>query len=147
LTDPRLSVGVIADGLHIDPIVLEVVRRAAGERVVLVSDSTPMAAAPSGRYEMGGLEIQASDTGVRTASGRLAGSALTLDAAVRNWCSMTNASLADAVMAGAEAPSTVLGLQNDLRPGSRADIVLLDDGGRVQRVMRLGRWLGSRSNY
>jgi N-acetylglucosamine-6-phosphate deacetylase len=142
LTDPRVCVGVIADGLHVDPIALELARRAAGDRVVLVSDSTPAAAAPPGHYEMGGVELEATDTGVRTVSGRLAGSALTLDAAVRNWYSMTGASLANAIMAASEAPATVLGLQIDLRPGSQADIVLLDDAGAVKQVMRLGRWRG-----
>ena len=50
-TAPR--VGVIADGLHVDPLVLELVRRAAGPRVVLVSDATPAAAAPPGTLQVG----------------------------------------------------------------------------------------------
>jgi N-acetylglucosamine-6-phosphate deacetylase len=147
LTDPHVFIGVIADGLHVDPIALELVRRAVGDRVVLVSDSTPMAAAVPGRYTMGGVEVEATDTGVRTESGRLAGSALTLDLAVRNWCSMTGASLAHAIRAASEAPARVVGRQNDLRPGCQADIVLLDDRGGVQRVMRFGRWMHSRSSY
>ena len=110
--------------------------------MVLVSDATPAAAAPPGRYRLAGVEIESTDAGiVRTAEGRLAGSALTLDAAMRNWTSMTEASLAEAVTAAGEVPAAALGLATGLRPGCAADIVLLDDAGGVQRVMRLGRWL------
>jgi N-acetylglucosamine-6-phosphate deacetylase len=142
LTDSRPVVGIIADGLHVDPIVLEVVRRAAGPRVALVSDATPAAAAPPGRYRLAGIEIESTHAGdVRTAEGRLAGSALTLDAAMRNWMSMTRASLAEAIAAASEVPAAALWLMIGLRPGCAADIVLLDDAGGVARVMRLGRWL------
>jgi N-acetylglucosamine-6-phosphate deacetylase len=141
LADRRVLVGVIADGAHVDPLVLELVRRAAGPRVILVSDATPAAAARAGTYRMGGVEIDHTGTDpVRTAAGTLAGTALTLDAAVRNWAAMTEASLAEAVSAAAEAPAAALGIPAGLRPGSPADVVLLDGGGEVQRVMRGGRW-------
>ena len=141
LADDRVHVGVIADGVHVDPIVLEIVRRAAGTRVVLVSDATPAAAAPAGRYRMAGVEIESSGAQARTAEGRLAGGTLLLDAALRNWASLTRASLDDAIAAAAEAPARALGATARLEPGSEADVVLLDDAGAVQRVMRRGRWL------
>ncbi len=142
LTDSRPLVGVVADGLHVDPLVLELVRRTAGPRVVLTSDATPAAGAPPGRYVMAGVEIDSTgEGGVRTAGGALAGSALTLDSAVANWASITQASLGDALTAAGEAPAKVLGLAAGLRPGCVADIVLVDDTGTVQRVMRHGRWL------
>jgi N-acetylglucosamine-6-phosphate deacetylase len=142
LTDARAKVGIIADGVHVDPLVLELVRRSAGPRVVLISDATPAAAAPPGRYELGGVEIESTPAGaVRTAEGRLAGSTLTLDGALRNWLSMTNVSLAGAIAAASETPAAALGLTAGLHPGCAADVVLLDDAGRVQRVMRGGRWL------
>jgi N-acetylglucosamine-6-phosphate deacetylase len=143
LVDARPRVCVIADGLHVDPIVLELVRRTAGPRVVLVSDATPAAAAPPGKYCFANVEIESFESGiVRTAEGRLAGTALTLDAALRNWASMTEASLGEALAAASEAPAAALGLGAGLRPESPADIVLLDGAGVIQRVMRSGRWLG-----
>ena len=142
LTDDRLLVCVIADGVHLDPLVLELVRRAAPRRVVLVSDATPATAAPPGRYMQAEVEIDAGGEGdVRTSGGRLAGSALTLDAALRNWTSLTQASPAEAIAAAAERPGAALGLKCGLQPGDAADVVLLDDAGKIQRVMRLGRWL------
>jgi len=142
LADGRALVGVIADGLHVDPLVLELVRRAAGSRVVLVSDSSPAAAAPPGTYSMGGVGIESDRSGiVVTKEGRRAGTALTLDAAVRNWAAMTEASLAEAIAAAGETPAMALGMPAGLRPGNFADLVLLDGAGRVVRVMRRGRWM------
>jgi N-acetylglucosamine-6-phosphate deacetylase len=142
LADARAYVGVIADGVHVDPLVLEIVRRAAGARVVLVSDATPAAAAPPGRYELGGVAIEGiSDGAPRLADGRLAGSSSTLDVAVRNWASMTEATIAEALVAATEAPAAALGVGAGLHPGSPADVVLFDDHGNVGRVMRRGRWL------
>ena len=54
---------------------------------------------------------------------------------------MTEATLGEAVAAAAEAPARALGLPAGLEPGAAADIVLLDEAGSVQRVMRRGRWL------
>jgi N-acetylglucosamine-6-phosphate deacetylase len=142
LADARALVCIIADGLHVDPLVLELARRAAGPRVILISDATPAAAAPPGSYSMAGVEIESTRSGsVRTAAGHLAGTTLTLDAAVRNWASMTEASLGEAIAAAGEAPAAALGLAPGLRVGSPADMVLLDDAGVVHRVMRRGRWL------
>ena len=142
LADGRVSVCVIADGLHVDPLVLEVVRRAAGERVVLVSDASPAAAASAGRYRLAGVELErGADGAVRTPAGRLAGSALTLDAAVRNWAALTEATPAEALRAGSETPAAAVCLEAGLHPGRRADLVLLDEAGAVRRTMRAGRWV------
>jgi N-acetylglucosamine-6-phosphate deacetylase len=141
LVDERASVGVIADGLHVDPLVLELTRRAARRRVVLVSDAAPAAAAPPGGYALAGVELESDPSGgVREPAGRLAGSSLTLDAALRNWASMTGASLGEAIAAAAEAPAAVLELPPGLRPGAAADLVELDDAGAVLRVMQRGHW-------
>jgi N-acetylglucosamine-6-phosphate deacetylase len=116
LADPRALVGVIADGRHVDPLVLGIVRRAAGRRVVLVSD----AAGPR-----------------LAARAPLAGTALTLDEAVRAWVELTGASLPEALVAAGERPARVLGLTR----ARHADLVLLGEDGVAQRVMRRGRWV------
>lgn len=141
LADDRLRVCVIADGHHIDPLVLELVRRAAGDRVILVSDSAPAAAAPAGASAMAGVAIdRAPDGAVRTADGRLAGGSLTLDEAVRSWRSLTGASLAEAIRAASEVPAAAIGVGSGLEPGAPADILLLDQAGSLHRTMRHGRW-------
>ena len=143
LTDERLLVSVLSDNVHVAAPALELVRRAAGDRVVLVSDATPGAAAPPGRYTMSGVEIERLEDGsVRTPDGRLAGSALTLDEHVRLWASLTSAELGDAIRAATELPASLIGRSARLDPGAPADIVLLDRrSAEVVRVMRRGEWV------
>jgi N-acetylglucosamine-6-phosphate deacetylase len=142
LVDPGLRPTVICDGAHVDPLVLELIRRAAGSRVALVTDATPAAAAPPGRYEMAGVAIESAPEGsARTPEGRLAGSTLTLDAALRGWAALTGASLPEAITAAAEVPAAALGLLTAPTPGAPADLVVLGAQGEVRRVMHRGRWL------
>lgn len=141
LLDRRVRVCVIADGLHVDPLVLELVRLLAGPRVVLVTDATPAAGAPEGHYEMAGITVQRGREGAaRTPDGRLAGSTLTLDAAVRSWAAVTGASLAEAVAAASEVPAAAIRMPA-LTVGAPADLVLLDPHGFPVRVMHHGEWL------
>ena len=135
LLDCRVWVPAIADGVHLHPLILELIRRAAGRRAVLVTDATPAADAPAGRHRMAGIEIEAAGGAARTPDGTLAGSTLTLDRAVRNWTSMTEATLADALHAAGDGPRAAAGLS------AAADLVVLDGDGVVQRVMRRGAWL------
>jgi N-acetylglucosamine-6-phosphate deacetylase len=135
LLDERVWVPAIADGVHLHPLVLELVRRAAGRRALLVTDATPPAGAGPGSYRMAGIEVELRDGAARTPDGTLAGSALTLDGAVRNWAAMTEASVAEALYAAGDGPRTAAGLQ------AAADLVLLDGDGIVQRVMHRGVWL------
>jgi N-acetylglucosamine-6-phosphate deacetylase len=147
LVDDRLALGVIADGHHVDPRVLELIRRAAGDRVVLVSDASPAAAAPPGSYVFAGREIVRTDDGeVRDSEGRLAGSGALLDDILVTWLACTRATLADAIAAATTWPASVAGLAPALTEGARADLVELRGDGSVARVMRGGRWrLGARA--
>jgi N-acetylglucosamine-6-phosphate deacetylase len=110
----------------VDPLVLRVIRRAAGGRVVLVSDAS--GAALAGRP----LQVDAT-----TAGGVLAGTTLTLDEAVRGWVALAGATLPEALAAASERPARLLGLDR----ARHADLVLLGPDGAVQRVMRRGRWV------
>jgi N-acetylglucosamine-6-phosphate deacetylase len=142
LTDDRVGVAVIADGLHVDPVVLELIRRSAGRRSLLVTDATPAAGAPAGSYEMAGIAISRSAGGsARTADGRLAGSTLALDEALRGWTAMTGATLAESIFAAGEAPAAAVSLPSAARAGGPADFVLLDPEAGIRRVMARGRWL------
>ena len=138
LLGERVHVCVIADGVHVQLLMLELVRRLAGVRTVLITDATPLAAAPPGEYEMAGVHIERGlDGAAHTSDGRLAGSTLTLDDAVRNWDELTGATLAQALYAASQAPAAAAHLHAD----APADLVQLDPGGVVRAVMRGGRWL------
>jgi N-acetylglucosamine-6-phosphate deacetylase len=71
----------------------------------------------------------------------LAGSAILLDEALRSWTAFTNATLAEAIAAAAEAPAHAIGLPAPLTQGAPADLVLTDDAGAVLRVMHHGDWV------
>jgi N-acetylglucosamine-6-phosphate deacetylase len=137
LVDERVRLSVIADGVHVHPTVLALVRRAAGRRAVLVTDATPATGGPPGRWAMGGVTIErGADGAAHTTDGRLAGSTLTLDDAVRNWVTMTGATIAEALLAGSGTPAEAA----RLHVHAPADLVLFDRSGTVRRVMRAGRW-------
>jgi N-acetylglucosamine-6-phosphate deacetylase len=141
LTDPRARPCVIADGIHVDPIVLRLCRAAAGRRVVLVSDASAPAAAGPGTYRLGGSPVAADASGsVRTEAGTLAGSGVLLDVMVRRWVRLAGASVPAALAAATWRPAQTIGLA-PLDPGAPADVVLLGEAGETVRVLRLGRWL------
>lgn len=116
--------GLIADGHHVDPWAVRTAWRALGpHRLNLVTDA--VAGAPG------------ADGLVRTPAGVLAGSTLTLDAAVRNLVAWTGAAVADALATVTSTPAAVLGLadRGRLVPGARADVVVLDDHLRVRTTL------------
>ena len=135
LADPRAHVSLIADGIHVDPAVAAVLARAAGRRLVLVSDAVAAAGAPAGRYPLGGRRVVSDGERVLW-EGRLAGSALGLD---RGPATLVAAGLAPsaALYAATEAPRALLGLPRGLTRGEAADIVVLDPG-LVPRLTLVG---------
>ncbi len=121
--------GLIADGIHIDPMVVALTWRAMGaDRLVLVSD----AVAPLGLVP---------DEAVHLADGTLAGSTLTLDQAVRNVVAWAGAPIEQAVRAATETPARIIGrpAKGVLRVGADADLVLLDDSLAVVATVVRGR--------
>jgi N-acetylglucosamine-6-phosphate deacetylase len=122
LLDDRLTACVIGDGVHVAPAAVALVFRCkpAG-RVALVSDAIAWRA-----REHAGSPIALVDGAARLADGALAGSAVTLDAAVRTAVA-GGVPLADALVAASATPAAALGLdgRGRLVPGARADLVAL----------------------
>lgn len=129
LTDERLSVGVIADGLHLHPTAVDLVTRLLKDRLTLVTDAVAALGVAPGIVRLGDVEALADGEGVRIADGTLAGSVLAMDRAVANLMEFTGCDLADAVAAATTAPSRLLGQQGErgvIHPGARADMVVLE---------------------
>lgn len=141
MAEGKVRIGVIPDGVHVDPVVLRMLRQAVGRRVVLVSDATPAAATSSENVRLGDIDLRREGGGAVDEEGRLAGSLLTLDEAVRRWCLFTGAPLAEAWAAGSQRPARLVGLPSGLRAGGPADLVLLGPDASVERVMRRGEWV------
>ena len=130
LTDERLGVGAIVDGLHVHPMVVAVAARSLGSRLTLVTDAVNALGMPPGRWALGDVEALADGEGVRLADGTLAGSLLSLDRAVANLVAFAGASLDEALDAATGAPARLLGLEAErgvIAPGAVGDLVLLLD--------------------
>jgi N-acetylglucosamine-6-phosphate deacetylase len=126
LAAPGTRIAVIADGVHVAPPTLAALARAAGRRLISVSDAVAAAGAPAGTYMLAGRRITSDGQVVRDRTGNLAGSARSLadgPATLRG----AGRSRAAAVATAVTAPRRLLGARDPLLPGSPADLVLLDD--------------------
>lgn len=142
LEDEHVFVELIADGVHLHPAMIRGIFDGPA-RAVLVTDAMAAADAPEGRYRLGGLDVDVRDGQARLAgSGSIAGSTLTLDAALRYAVEAAGVPLEEALTALTEHPAAMLRLDDvgTLEPGKRADLILLDEGLTVRAVMRAGRW-------
>ncbi|OJU82735.1 MAG: N-acetylglucosamine-6-phosphate deacetylase [Solirubrobacterales bacterium 70-9] len=131
---------LIADGHHLADDTVRAAARAAGDHLVLISDAVAAAAAPDGDYTLGGnLPIHSERGVVRSAAGSLAGSTLTMPAAVRNLHAL-GVPLAAALRAATEAPARMARRPDlgRLDPGARADLVVLDDSLEPTQVLLAG---------
>lgn len=126
--DPRVTLELIADGVHVHPEILRMAFASAPGRIALVTDAMAAAGQGDGVYELGGLVVEVSNGVPRLAdSGGIAGSTLTQDAALR-LVVRSGIALPDAVTALTTTPAAAIGRTDlgGLRPGSLADAVLLD---------------------
>jgi N-acetylglucosamine-6-phosphate deacetylase len=140
-TDHRFTLGLIADLAHVAPDVCKLVFQVAGDRVALVTDAVAAAGMPPGHYQLGGQEVLLTDEGVpRSADGTIAGSALTLDRAVRNMVSL-GVDPAVALSAATITPAETIGEPSlgRLEPGAVADLVWWDENLRQRRVWTAGQ--------
>lgn len=136
LTDKRARLELIADGHHVHPAAMSLCCCCA-KRIVLITDAMQAAGMPDGRYTLCGEEVQMHGGVVRTASGGLAGSTLSVDAAVRNMVELTGVTPAEAIHMASLHPARMLGVDGvlgSLKPGKRASIVALDSGLHVQQI-------------
>ncbi|HEY0950313.1 amidohydrolase family protein, partial [Nocardioides sp.] len=132
------------DGVHVHPAALRLATRAKPERIVLVTDAMAAAAAADGDYRLGRLVVEVRDGVARLAgTDTIAGSTLTMAAALRYAVRHVGLSLPDAVRAATATPAAMLGLAGigALAPGQRADAVVLDADLAVRRVLHHGRWV------
>jgi len=109
LADERVTLEVIADGIHVDPALIAALFRAAPSRVVLVTDAMAAAAAPGGRYLLGGLDVDvANGRAVIAGTDTLAGSTLTMARAIE-VCVAAGVPASEALAAATTVPAAVLG--------------------------------------
>jgi N-acetylglucosamine-6-phosphate deacetylase len=138
LTDPRATVEIIADGVHVHPAVIRLILAARGFRdVALITDAIAPTGLPEGEYTFVGRTVTVRDGAVRLENGSLAGSVLTLDQAVRNIVTWTRLGWPEAIAMATHVPATIAGIaqhKGRIAPGADADLVALDEHGFVQQT-------------
>lgn len=141
LAEPRLTAGIILDGVHVDAVSVRAAFAAKGAgAIMLVSDAMPSVGANLAAFQLMGRTISLHDGRLTGADGTLAGAHLDLGTAVRNAVNLARLPLDDALRAASLTPSTFLGLERErgaLINGARADMVALTEGLEVGGV-----WVG-----
>jgi N-acetylglucosamine-6-phosphate deacetylase len=126
---------LIPDLLHVHPGAIRAALRCI-PGLFCVTDSTAAAGMPDGDYRLGEHTVRKCLGGVRLADGTLAGSALTMDQALRNLVQTLGLALPEASRRVSTAAAEYLGLtdRGRLAPGAWADVVVMDAGLSLQRV-------------
>jgi N-acetylglucosamine-6-phosphate deacetylase len=139
--DPRVTLEVIADGVHLHPGIVRIAFAAAPGRIALVTDAMAAAGHADGHYELGPLGVDVADGVARlTRGGAIAGSTLTQEAALRHAVG-AGVPVAAAVRALTATPARAIGRGEDLGSlavGAIADAVLLTDRLEVRSVWTAG---------
>lgn len=143
LIDERLSLELVADGYHVHPGAIKLLVKVKGpEDLILITDGMRAVGMPEGEYELGGLRVFSDGETARLENGSLAGSLLTLDAAVRNMVQFGKVPLYQAVKMASLTPAKRIGVDGErgsIQEGKLADLVMVDAECRVQRVWQKGK--------
>jgi N-acetylglucosamine-6-phosphate deacetylase len=128
IQDPRTMVQVICDGHHVAPVMVDILHRTLGNRIVLATDNMPPAG--PGYHIEGGV--------MRSEDGTIAGSALRMDEGLRNYMAYTELPFERAIVAATHAPARLLRLDREMgciAPGLRADLSFWNEGYEVIGTM------------
>lgn len=140
--DDTVTLELVLDGVHVHPSVAQMIFRAAPHRVALVTDAMAAAGGQDGYYQLGSLNVTVQNgLAVLNGTQTIAGSTLTQDVALRTAVTVAGIDEARAVEALTRTPACVLGRDDEwgsLAAGFAADIVVLDDAWRTERVWANG---------
>jgi N-acetylglucosamine-6-phosphate deacetylase len=151
LEDARVTVELIADGVHVHPAVVNATVEAAGaDRVALVTDATAASGVRDGEFQLGTVSVDVVDRVARVrGTSTIAGSTATMDqlfGAVAGPGADRDAGLIGAVRMTSTTPARALGMDDvgDLRIGAAANLVVLESDYQISDVMAGGSWVTGR---
>ncbi|MAT43330.1 MAG: N-acetylglucosamine-6-phosphate deacetylase [Anaerolineaceae bacterium] len=142
LTTDAIPVGLIVDGIHSAPEMVNLAWRCKGERgIVLVTDAMAALGKPAGTYQLGGSAVTVTELDARLADGTLAGSILTPLEAIHLLMVYTGCSFEQALYGWTINPATLMGYTDRgyLAVDTAADLVVLDQFESIQAVIIRGQ--------
>lgn len=132
----------ICDGIHVSPPAIKLLyKNKPKDKFILVSDSLRGKYLPDGIYKEEEQTIIVKDNAARLDTGRLAGSILKLNQAIKNLMEFTNTPFIDAVKCATENPAKNLGVFNkmgSIKEGKLANLVVVDNNLNVYQTIREG---------
>ena len=138
LLHDEVTCDFIADGIHLDPLMLKLLLRTKGaERLSMISDAIAPTGMPDGGYQIWGETIEVKNGRTSNARGSIAGSVISMLDAVHKMRSLGASDLELARM-GAANPAKLLRIYDEcgsIETGKRADLVALDSNGQVKLAM------------
>lgn len=130
LLSDQVKAEIIADGIHLSPEITELAIRAKEpDGVILVTDAVTPAGTRMKEFELSGTKAYVRDGGCFTEDGRICGSILTLDKAVKNILAWNQMGLPDVIRMASLNPAKQIGIDKEtgsLDEGKDADIAILD---------------------
>jgi N-acetylglucosamine-6-phosphate deacetylase len=142
LTDGRVNLELVADGVHVHPAALRLAVVARGPaKIALVSDSVKHGGLPDGEYSLGDRTVHVKGRSITLDGGVIAGSGIRLNEAVRTMVEEAGAALTEAVQMASSTPARILKLtprKGRLEEGADADITVMDWRYRVLRTIVAG---------
>ena len=146
LTSVDATAELIADGIHVHPAAMRIAVSAMPHRIALITDAMRACGLADGTYKLYEYEVTVSDGSARLADGTLAGSVLTMDAAVRNMIELAGLPVETVIPLATEVPARIANVANRKGKIERrydADLVLMNERFEVERVWGRGRAVGS----
>lgn len=134
--------GLICDGVHIDPSMINLAYKSNPTKCVLVTDAMHLIGLPDGEYKWDNqVIVKTGDRLYLKNTDTLAGAATTLPQCIRNLMKWANIGLPEAVKAATNNAALSIGVENEkgfLNVGCDADLVVLNKEGYVTKVYKLG---------
>lgn len=135
------TVELIADGVHLHPVILQTFARMLPERIVLVTDAMRAAGMAAGTYKLYGYDVVVADGVARLPDGKLAGSTLTMIRAVQNMVELAGLPLELVVPLATENPARLLNLEKrkgKIEIGYDAELVVISPRFEIRRIFLRG---------
>lgn len=130
LTSQEVVAELVVDDVHLHPATVRLAHKALGtDRIALVTDSTAVLGSADGTGTLGELEVHLADGAARLEDGSLAGSALNMSDAVRNFIAACGLDIPTAMRCATMVPASLLGVSDrigSIEVGKYADMIVLD---------------------